>query len=243
MPALERTAPLSLLALLLLSSASSPAGTVSLTFRPSFQTSGVGALVNVDIIAVSGDDTDDAVGAMGVILAWDPAYLQFVGFDNTNAGYNWRHSDLAPADPDGINDDLTDGDLYYVAQVQLGDPAMVPPAPGLLVTTVQFTALQETDLTTIGYLESLGQFTETQIIDFNTSLPITGSIDDIAEVAICPLPGCTSDLDGDCDVDQADLGALLAAYNQDDGGDIDGDGDTDQADLGILLSEYGNICY
>jgi hypothetical protein len=243
MSVLRRTAPLSIFALLTLSGPSSPAGTVSLTFRPSFQTSGVGALVNVDLIAVSDDGTDDAVGAMGVILAWDPAYLQFVGFDNTNAGYHWYHSGLAPADPDGINDDLTDGDLYYVAQCQLGDPAMVPPAPGLLVTTVQFTALQETDLTSIGYLESLGQFTETQIIDFNTSLPITGSIDAVAEVAICPLPGCTSDLDGDCDVDQADLGELLSWYNLGAGGDVDGDGDTDQADLGLLLSEYGNVCY
>jgi glucose/arabinose dehydrogenase/plastocyanin len=47
------------------------------------------------------------------------------------------------------------------------------------------------------------------------------------------------DLDGDGDVDQADLGILLAAYNSGDGGDLDGDGDTDQADLGILLANYG----
>ena len=47
------------------------------------------------------------------------------------------------------------------------------------------------------------------------------------------------DLDGDGDVDQADLGALLAAYLQNAGGDIDGDGDTDQADLGILLANFG----
>ncbi|MCK4873177.1 MAG: beta-propeller fold lactonase family protein [Phycisphaerales bacterium] len=50
------------------------------------------------------------------------------------------------------------------------------------------------------------------------------------------VPG---DLDGDGDVDQADLGILLAAYGIDDGGDCDGDGDTDQADLGILLANYG----
>ncbi|MCK4873179.1 MAG: hypothetical protein KAS72_10675 [Phycisphaerales bacterium] len=51
-----------------------------------------------------------------------------------------------------------------------------------------------------------------------------------------PVPG---DLDGDGDVDQADLGILLAAYGISDGGDCDGDGDTDQADLGILLANYG----
>jgi glucose/arabinose dehydrogenase/plastocyanin len=47
------------------------------------------------------------------------------------------------------------------------------------------------------------------------------------------------DLDGDGDVDQADLGILLAAFNSDAGGDLDGDGDTDQADLGILLANFG----
>ncbi|MCK4871272.1 MAG: FG-GAP repeat protein [Phycisphaerales bacterium] len=51
-----------------------------------------------------------------------------------------------------------------------------------------------------------------------------------------------SDLDGDGEVGQADLGILLAAYGIDDGGDIDGDGQTGQADLGILLSVYGQVC-
>jgi hypothetical protein len=50
---------------------------------------------------------------------------------------------------------------------------------------------------------------------------------------------CIGDLDGDGDTDQADLGALLASYGNDDGGDLDGDGDTDQADLGELLGDYG----
>jgi YVTN family beta-propeller protein len=53
---------------------------------------------------------------------------------------------------------------------------------------------------------------------------------------------CPEDLDGDGYVGQADLGILLAAYNNGDGGDIDGDGDTDQADLGALLSLYGQFC-
>jgi hypothetical protein len=55
-------------------------------------------------------------------------------------------------------------------------------------------------------------------------------------------PDCPGDLDGDLDVDQADLGILLAAYNQNGDGDLDGDGDTDQADLGILLGNYGADC-
>ncbi|MFG0253351.1 MAG: hypothetical protein ACF8NJ_10810 [Phycisphaerales bacterium JB038] len=53
---------------------------------------------------------------------------------------------------------------------------------------------------------------------------------------------CWGDLDGDNDIDQADLGELLASYGQDDGGDLNCDGSTDQADLSILLTNYGIGC-
>jgi hypothetical protein len=53
---------------------------------------------------------------------------------------------------------------------------------------------------------------------------------------------CPGDLDGDGDVDQADLATLLAAFGLNAGGDLDGDGDTDQADLAILLANFGTIC-
>jgi hypothetical protein len=56
------------------------------------------------------------------------------------------------------------------------------------------------------------------------------------------IPGgdpCDGDLDGDGDIDQSDLGVLLAAYGVSSDGDLDWDGDTDQADLGILLANYG----
>lgn len=58
--------------------------------------------------------------------------------------------------------------------------------------------------------------------------------------------GVPGDIDGDGDVDQADLGALLGAYSSAEGdpnwnpdADFDGDGDVDQADLGTLLGNYG----
>ena len=55
--------------------------------------------------------------------------------------------------------------------------------------------------------------------------------------------GCAGDVDGDGDVDQADLGALLANFGQQvppgTGGDLDGDGDVDQSDLGVLLGDFG----
>jgi predicted outer membrane repeat protein len=55
-------------------------------------------------------------------------------------------------------------------------------------------------------------------------------------------PCHAADFSGDGQVDQTDLGILLAYYGWSDGGDTDGDGDTDQADLGVLLGVYGEIC-
>jgi len=58
------------------------------------------------------------------------------------------------------------------------------------------------------------------------------------------IPGITGDLDGDGDVDLADLAALLSNYGTPSGagpedGDLDGDGDVDLSDLAALLANYG----
>ncbi len=59
--------------------------------------------------------------------------------------------------------------------------------------------------------------------------------------------GCVGDLDGDSDVDLADLAQLLGNYGTTSGaayedGDLDGDGDVDLADLAALLAVYGTTC-
>ncbi|MFQ5805794.1 MAG: hypothetical protein ACE5I3_05020 [Phycisphaerae bacterium] len=58
---------------------------------------------------------------------------------------------------------------------------------------------------------------------------------------------CPGDLDGDSDVDLADLAQLLSNYGMASGaeyedGDLDLDGDVDLADLAALLSVYGTTC-
>ncbi len=63
-----------------------------------------------------------------------------------------------------------------------------------------------------------------------------------AVMAALDLVECPGDFNGDGQRDQADLGHLLGAYGDGDGGDMDGDGDTDQADLGALLGVYGDPC-
>jgi hypothetical protein len=60
-------------------------------------------------------------------------------------------------------------------------------------------------------------------------------------------PFCFGDLDGDLDIDLADLAQLLGNYGTSSGaayedGDLDGDGDVDLADLAGLLAVYGTTC-
>ena len=95
-----------------------------------------------------------------------------------------------------------------------------------------------------------------QIVDVAAGLALDGEVLDPRDPAALPsgngLPGGAAiveftvlvggDLDGDGDVDHADLGIFLSDWGctgQDCVGDIDGDGDTDHADLGILLANWG----
>jgi len=80
--------------------------------------------------------------------------------------------------------------------------------------------------------------------DINESGQITATGYDVnhwVSVVLTPVPPGDLDLDGD--VDQQDLGILLADWGctgPDCVGDCDGDGDTDQGDLGVLLANWGS---
>jgi hypothetical protein len=216
-------------------------GHVNLEWRPAEQTAALGEVVSIGLYAVSDDETDQPMAAMDVILEWDPTYLALLWVDN-NGPYEWLYSGF-PDDSglDDLNRTFLDGNALYQALAQLGDPACATPE-GLLVTTVEFVALVKTPVgqtTELKILEEFGQYSRTRV--FDGEIPgwdVHGTLG-IAGVAIVCGNGCVGDLDGDCDVDQCDLGILLANYGIDDGGDLDGDGDTDQSDLGILLADWG----
>lgn len=103
------------------------------------------------------------------------------------------------------------------------------------------------------YQPSIGlPFSRTWIIgtDQHVVLPYFGYNPDLVIDTIYSLladMGPPGDFDGDCDVDLADLGVLLANYNMPAGatypdGDVDGDGDIDLVDLGLLLANYNSAC-
>jgi subtilisin family serine protease len=67
------------------------------------------------------------------------------------------------------------------------------------------------------------------------------------QLALDWCSACLGDLDGDRDVDLADLAQLLAHYGMTSGaeyedGDLDADGDVDLTDLAALLAAYGTSC-
>jgi len=72
------------------------------------------------------------------------------------------------------------------------------------------------------------------------------NVDDLEIWGVVTTPPCAGDLDGDWDIDLADLALLLANYGmsgaQYSDGDLDGDGDVDLADLSGLLAAYGAAC-
>jgi hypothetical protein len=52
---------------------------------------------------------------------------------------------------------------------------------------------------------------------------------------------CTGDINGDGQVDAADLGLLIGAWDTDDAAaDINGDGRVDAADLGLVIGAWGD---
>ena len=201
----------------------------------------VGETVRIGLYAVADNDGgDEPFCAMQVVVLWDAEFLLLQGNDD-DGPYDCASSGF-PDDGglDGLNDAFDDGDAYYHAWAQFGDPAVATPE-GLLVTTFEFEALAATEATTVQIVAFYGDYSETAVLDEEyPGYNIVGNLGS-ATVEISSAE-CVGDLDGDGDTDQADLGVLLADWGCTGGdcvGDLDGDGATGQGDLGILLADWG----
>ena len=77
---------------------------------------------------------------------------------------------------------------------------------------------------------------------FTSAATIDGTVDEIDNIVI--TPPCDADINGDGEVDAADLGLLIGAWNTDGsitpGTDLNGDGNVDAADLGLLIGAWGS---
>jgi hypothetical protein len=73
---------------------------------------------------------------------------------------------------------------------------------------------------------------------FTAGVTGTGTLT-VTPAGDCPT-ACLGDLDGDGDVDSADLALLLGGWNGPGASDLDGNGTTDSSDLAILLGAWGS---
>ena len=71
------------------------------------------------------------------------------------------------------------------------------------------------------------------------ALTVVAHGDGASIMGTVPAPTCAADLTGDGQVNGADLGLLIGAWELSPLGDLNGDGATDGADLGLMLGAFG----
>lgn len=159
----------------------------------------------VDLIAQA--DPQEPFTVLDAIIVYDPAYLTLTDCDDSNSGYagGWGISGFRP-NPDGLNDDISDGDAIYTASARIGVPAVAVPDPGLVVTTLVFVIAEgppppqtPADGTTIAFLPTYGSYSQTIVKNIFT--PVTGDISDLAIVHVLCSP---NDDDEDLICDEMD---------------------------------------
>lgn len=223
--------------------ASAGAETISLEWRPAAQTVVVGSKVSIGLYAVSDDPNDAPISVMDVVLQWDPTFLDLTG-NNNNGPYTWLSSGFPTSGDSGLNTTFADGDAFYNAQSQLGNPAAATP-DGLLVTTLEFDALNTTTATILAIPETLNG-ADTIVIDGIPGLDVHGMLGSATVRIVTPVP-CDFDLDGDVDVFDFNIftqcfgGAAnppAATCPAGIDADLDGDGDVDVSDFILLAQKF-----
>lgn len=131
---------------------------VGLEWRPMTQTVSVSDVVGLGLYAVSLSGNDEPFNSAQVVIAWDPAYLQLLGVDQTGAALQppADSSSFPAGDSWNINEATppADGDGIWQGLVELGNVRTATTA-GTLLTTLEFTALAETPCTEVTMLPSL----------------------------------------------------------------------------------------
>jgi hypothetical protein len=212
---------------------------VDLAWRPEGSDFRVGQKVRVGFYAVADNGgSNEKFSQIQAVVVWDPRYLKLLGVVN-NGPYKWMYSGFYPdSELDGLNDTFDDGNAYYHAWRNFGSLPEATPH-GLLVTTFEFEALAATRGVEIGLIRDYTEWSHTRV--FDDVIPGYDIAGDLGSVSLRISSGqCQGDLDGDGDVDLADLSILLGCYGRNEScGDTDGDGDTDLADMSLLLANWG----
>jgi hypothetical protein len=151
----------------------------------------VGETFEIGLYAVSETGIGQPVGAVSVILTWDPSELELLDVID-DGPYDWVSSGF-PNDSglDGLNNTFLDGNALYEAWGFFPpNPVAIATPGGLLVTTLQFSALGA-GTAQVTVAAQAGSATRTRVLDGETpGLEITGGLGLPAEVDIIE---CTED--------------------------------------------------
>lgn len=156
---------------------------VDLRLDPSDQVATVGQIIEVELTASSG--VPHSISAIDAIISWDPARLQLIS--GTLGDFPSFVSGFLP-DPDGINDDITDGEALYTVLAAITTPGTVP--PDLHVATFEFMVITSA---CVALVPSVGSFGKTRVIGVVPGQDITGTI---GEAVTVEVPGGWVDLGG-----------------------------------------------
>lgn len=164
--------------------------TISLVYRPAEQTVYVGDTVEIGLYAVSDDQTTQPLSAVDLVFAWDPAYLQLTGLNHDDAVENGG-SFFPENDIFGLNEVVPpqDGDGLYVLFAPLFDAINATPQ-GVLLTTFEYLALDQTNQTTLDMLDVGGDPPRQTVVwggGEHANEDVTGAIG-TATVTIIPEP-------------------------------------------------------
>ncbi|MCA9286587.1 MAG: hypothetical protein KDA22_15285 [Phycisphaerales bacterium] len=169
---------------------------VDLSLSPSFQETIAGATIEINIVVTASGDSPEPFDALDAIIQWDPAFLTLIGATQVNSPATFFAAGFL-ADPDGVNDDLTDGTVIFTALAPPGTAIYAPPAGptlqanGLIVTTLVFEAKDCTDSTSVSFLPEIGAFGSSRVLfqGWKVTGDLGGPSKTLIDCPVCPAEG------------------------------------------------------